>query len=136
MNMPPQCLRVLLVDDSRDTVETLAELLPLISPVPLTIALAFNGEQAVLHARSHAPPDVVILDIEMPGMNGFEAAAAIRQVLGDNSPLLIAVSGNAHCVDIAVSEGTFDHALRKPFDPHRLIALMDHKRTLGCPPGQ
>lgn len=128
--MPPHHLRVLIADDNRDAAEMLAELLSLMSRVPLTIVVAFDGQQVVIQAQSPAPSDVVILDIEMPVMDGFEAAATIRQALGDRAPLLIALSENGRTIDLAASESAFDHALHKPVGPQRLLALLD-----GAHPG-
>jgi YesN/AraC family two-component response regulator len=73
---------VLIVDDDRDVALALADLLPLVSPRPMVISLAFDGRQAVTQALSPlAPPHVVILDMEMPLMNGLEAAMAFHHAL-------------------------------------------------------
>jgi CheY-like chemotaxis protein len=119
-------LRILVVDDDRDAAQALAQLLPFISRVRRAIAVAFDGQQAVALACSPpAPPDVIVLDMEMPGMNGFDTAAAIHVRLRDRTPHLIAVSGNMKYVRLAASAGVFNHALHKPVDVDELAHLLD-----------
>ena len=67
------------------------------------------GRQAVDIARD-TRPDVVILDLEMPVLNGFDAAAAIRATLSP-PPMLVAVSGAPAAVIAAEAGSVFDHAL-------------------------
>jgi CheY-like chemotaxis protein len=125
-------LHILVVDDDSDAAQAMAQLLPLISRVPMVVTVAFDGKQAVaLACGPPAPPDVVILDMEMPGLNGFDAAAAIQERLGERTPRLIAVSGNVKYVRIASSIGIFHHALTKPVDVEQLTRLLDG----ACPQG-
>lgn len=126
MDRSTQRLRILLVDDDRDAAQALAQLLPFISRVPMTIAVAFDGQQAVaLACNPPAPPDVIILDMEMPGMNGFDTAAVLHARLRERTPHLIAVSGNVKYVRLAASTDVFNHALRKPVDVDELARLLD-----------
>jgi CheY-like chemotaxis protein len=126
MDGSTQCLRILVVDDDRDAAQALAKLLPFIRRVRRTIAVAFDGQQAVALACSPpVPPDVIILDMELPGMNGFDTAAAIHVRLRDRTPHLIAVSGNVKYVRLAASAGVFNHALHKPVDVDELAHLLD-----------
>lgn len=126
MDGSPRCLRILVVDDDHDAAQSLAQLLPLISPVPMVVNVAFDGQQAVdLACGPSAPPDVVLLDMEMPGLNGFDAAAAIQARLGARTPRLIAVSANVKYVAIASSTALFHHALSKPVDIEQLTRLLD-----------
>lgn len=132
MDSSPRCLRILVVDDDHDAAQSLAELLPLISPVPMAVTVAFDGQQAVdLACHPSAPPDMVLLDMEMPGLNGFDAAAAIQARLRERTPRLIAVSGNVKYVAIASSTALFHHALGKPVDVEHLVRLLDS----ACPQG-
>jgi CheY-like chemotaxis protein len=125
-------LRVLLADDDSDAVQTMAQLLPLISQVPMVVTVAPDGKEAVaLACAPPAPPDVVILDMEMPGLNGFDAAVAIQAHLGDDTPCLIAISGNAKYIAVASSTALFHHALAKPVDVEQLVRLLDGVRPQG-----
>jgi CheY-like chemotaxis protein len=125
-------LRILVVDDDHDAAQSLAQLLPLISPVPMVVTVAFDGQHAVaLACGPPAPPDVVLFDMEMPGLNGFDAAAAIQASLGERTPRLIAVSGNVKYVATASSTALFHHALGKPVDVEQLARLLDG----ACPQG-
>src|SRR5687767_8360710 len=81
-------------------------------------------------------PDVVILDIAMPGVSGYEAAGKIRERHGANKPLLISVSGvpRQGSERFLSSIDDFDHHLVKPYeasDVLRLIAPLKSHRTLG-----
>jgi CheY-like chemotaxis protein len=85
---------LILADDDRESVVVLAELLRYLLPPPIDIVLALDGEQAVAAATRVPRPDVLILDIEMPRMNGLDAAIQIRTALGNPAPLLIAATGH------------------------------------------
>jgi len=63
---------------------------------------------------------VVIIDIDMPRIGGYEAAEAIRQAMGNDAPLLIAISGHFGRADPAIVAIGFDLALPKPIDMQRL----------------
>ncbi len=132
MDGSTRCLRILVVDDDSDAAQAMAQLLPLISQVPMVVTVAFDGKEAVaLACAPSAPPDVVILDMEMPGLNGFDAAAAIHARLGDHTPRLIAVSGNVKYVAVASSTALFHHALAKPVDVEQLVRLLDGASPQG-----
>jgi len=87
------------------------------------VDVAFDGRQAVQIARDTSP-DVVVLDLEMPVLNGFHAAAEIRRSLSSAPPLLIAVSGASSHIMAADARSLFDHALRKPLDIAALLPLV------------
>lgn len=117
-------LRVLIADDDADAVGALADLLPLLSLRPIAVIVALNGQDALHLATGLVRPHTVVLDIEMPVLDGFQAAAAIKKALGAACPLLIAISGHVGHVEIAESGGLFDYALRKPIDPDDLVRLI------------
>ena len=73
-------------------------------------------------------PHVVILDLQMPVMDGFEAAQAIRKHNSTRPPLLVALSGSSQLVKLAAAGTVFDHALRKPASVEPLIALATARR--------
>jgi CheY-like chemotaxis protein len=116
-------MRVLVCDDDRESAEPLAALLGLAAPEPLTVDVVYNGGHAVEKARE-VHPEVVILDLEMPVLNGFHAAAEIRQSLSGAPPLLISVSGASSYVMAADAASAFDHVFRKPLDFPALLRLV------------
>jgi len=113
--------RVLVADDNRDAGETLAMLLRLDGH---EVHVATDGLEAVdLFARVR--PEVVILDIGMPGLSGHEVARRIREQSGGQDVTLIAVTGWGQKADKdrALASG-FDHHFTKPVEPDMLSALL------------
>jgi signal transduction histidine kinase/ActR/RegA family two-component response regulator len=111
--------RVLVVDDNVDSAESLALLLKTMGQVVHT---AYDGP-AALDAVERFSPDVVLLDIGLPGMSGYEVARQIRQ-RGQADVLLIALTGYGQKEDQArAREAGFDHHLVKPTDVRRLPEL-------------
>ena len=112
--------RILLADDNRDAAESLAILLKLEGH---EVDLAHDGVSALRSFAEHQP-DVALLDIGMPGKNGYEVAQQIR-ANGRKDVLLIAVTGWAQDSDKAQSRAAgFDHHLTKPVEPETLIGLL------------
>jgi PAS domain S-box-containing protein len=114
-----QRLRVLVADDNHDAAQTLSVLLELLGH---EVRTAVDGQEAVDRAAAFRP-DVVLLDIGMPRMDGYTAARRIReQVPG---ALLIAVTGWGRREDMreAAAAG-FDHHLVKPVSPEQLVKLL------------
>jgi CheY-like chemotaxis protein len=113
-------LRVLCVDDNRDAAVSLAELFELVG---FDSRFACDGESGLREALDFRP-DVCVLDINMPGLDGCELADRLRQAFGRNV-VLIAVTGVANwqqCQRIAAAG--FDMRLTKPADPDVLIQLL------------
>ena len=116
-------LRVLIVDDDRDTVATLSAILERHGYI---VQGTFNGADALPAARFFRP-DAVILDISVPGISGYGVAQAIRFSFTDlRRPLMIAVSGVwQEPADQRIAQQVgFDHFLTKPCDPDDLLALL------------
>ena len=107
----PRARRVLVVEDNRDAAETLRELLQLEGH---WVELAFDGRAALAKAQSFRP-EVVVCDIGLPEMSGFDVARALRDEPGPSQPTLIALSGYAGPEDVARGkEAGFDAHLAKP----------------------
>jgi CheY-like chemotaxis protein len=122
-NSAPEALplRVLVADDDRDGALTLATLLQLEGYAVLTV----HGGQEALDATREFKPHVVLLDIGMPKITGYEAARRLRQRYGDDCPMLIAVTGWKQASDkILANLAGFDHHVAKPYDPSELIRLL------------
>ena len=114
-------LRILVVDDNIDAVTTLAALLRMQGH---EVRTAHDGVQA-LEVIQHFAPDVAILDIGMPKMNGYTLAARIRERMSEAPPLLIAVTGwGQEEARLRSKAAGFDHHLVKPVDPGALAALL------------
>jgi len=113
--------KVLMADDNRDAVDSLAMLLQLAG---YHVTVAYTGQDAVTLAKQHRP-DIVLLDIGMPDMSGYEAARAIRQLEEGRAMYLIAITGwgQAEDKERATAAG-FDQHLTKPVDPDRVSALL------------
>jgi len=116
--------RVLLVEDNHDALEMQATLLRMLGHEVLEAATGAEGvEAAVRHA-----PDVVVMDIGLPDIDGYEAARRIRRQLG-RTVRLIAVSGYGQPQDRALSrEAGFDAHLVKPVDPAALNEVLQATR--------
>jgi PAS domain S-box-containing protein len=113
--------RILVVDDNRDAADSLAMLLRLGGHETAT---AFDGLQAV-EAAGRFHPDVILLDIGLPGINGFEAARRIRQQHADRRPTIVALTGWGQDADRRASqEAGFDAHLVKPVDDATLARLL------------
>lgn len=115
---PPQ--RVLVVDDNTDAAATVADLLVMSGS---EVEVVHDGRSAVDHTARFRP-DVVLLDIGLPDISGYEAARRIRRLQGVRQPTLIALTGWGQQDDKQqASEAGFDQHWTKPVDPQRLLAL-------------
>lgn len=120
----PHQLRVLVVEDNRDAAETLRDLLELMG---CRVAVAFSGAEAVTTVRQFGP-EVVLCDLGLPGLNGYQVAETLRQGPAFSSTRLIAISGYGQEEDRRRSrEAGFDLHLTKPVD------LTELQRVLAAP---
>jgi PAS domain S-box-containing protein len=111
-------VRVLLVDDNEDALFSAAEVLRMAGHVVRT---ATSG-MAALAMLAEFQPEVAVLDIGLPGLDGYELARRLREELGPRTPRLIAVTGYGRDVDRARSSSAgFDVHLVKPVDIDTLI---------------
>lgn len=117
----PGCCRVLLVDDNQDAADTLALVL---ESHGHTTCVAYTGEDGIAQARTHGP-QVVVLDIGLPDLTGYEVARALRAEPACRAALLLAVTGWGQDADRqrALDAG-FDHHLTKPVDADRVQQLI------------
>ena len=115
-------LSVMVVDDNEDAARTLGQLLQAIGHV---VDVEVDPREALRRAASLAP-DVFILDIGMPYLDGYELAKCLLAQRGGNRPILIALTGYGQAADKeqAIQAG-FDHHLVKPLDPAKLQRLLD-----------
>jgi CheY-like chemotaxis protein len=113
--------RILVVDDNRDAAESLALLLKMSRN---DVEIAYDGLEAVEKAATYRP-DLILLDIGMPEMNGYDACRAIRQQPGGGEIMIIALTGWGQEEDQRRSQDAgFDHHLVKPVDHAVLKKLL------------
>jgi CheY-like chemotaxis protein len=114
--------RVLIVDDNIDAAESLGHVLSLNGHV---VRVASGGEEAVNMAREN-PPDIILLDLGMPGMDGLTVARLIRQQPGGVAIRIIALTGWGQERDRQrTREAGMSEHLVKPVDPEALLALLE-----------
>jgi CheY-like chemotaxis protein len=121
--------RILVVDDDHDSAESLAMLIQLMGH---DVRAAHNGLAAVDLAEAFRP-DLIVLDIGMPGLDGYEVCRRIRQHSWGQETVIAALTGWSRDEDRDRSEQAgFDHFLVKPVDPK---ALEDLIAAVGRGPG-
>jgi PAS domain S-box-containing protein len=118
-------LRVLVADDNRDTADSSALLLQISGH---DVRTAYSGAEA-LRLAAEFMPQVALLDIGMPGMNGYEVAREIRGAGWGERMMLVAISGWGQADDKRLAEAAgFDHHLAKPVDFEMLHPLLRQVR--------
>ena len=116
--------RVLVVDDNADGAEALALLLRLQGHI---VEIAHDGEEAIA-AAERFQPHAILLDLGLPGLNGFEVCQRIRQRPWGAAVLMVAQTGWGQAQDRArTRDAGFDAHLTKPIDP---AAVQDMLVTL------
>ena len=124
----PSGLRVLVVDDSRDAAQSLALLLELMGH---EVQMAHDGPAALAAAQAQRP-DVVLLDIGLPHMDGYEVASRLRQQPESERVFLVAMTGFGQEEDRRRSqEAGFDCHLVKPVDPTYLRQIISLESVRG-----
>jgi signal transduction histidine kinase len=112
--------RILIVDDNVDSATTLSWLLV---DQGYTVQIAHDGASGLLTAHAFKP-DILLLDIGLPGINGYELARRLRAE-GFRSAFMVAISGYAHESDITESRAAgFDRHFAKPVELERLIETL------------
>ena len=113
--------RILIVDDNVDSARGLARFLKLLGHA---VSVAHDG-QAALDAAREGRPDFVLLDIGLPGMDGYEVAERLRLDAAGRGAVLIAVTGYAEAQVAGRARAShFDHHLVKPVDHDLLVSLL------------
>lgn len=113
--------RILVADDDQDSAESLAMLFQMMGH---DVRSALNGLEAV-DVAANFRPDLIVLDIGMPGLNGYEVCRRIRQQPWAQAVVIAALTGWTRDEDKDRSqEAGFDHYLVKPIDPQALTDLV------------
>jgi CheY-like chemotaxis protein len=118
----PHCHRILVIEDNPDAAESMQMMLELFGH---EVRVATTGPDGVTAARAYRP-DVILCDLGLPGLSGFEVARTLREDPDLAGVLLVAVSGYGEKEDHRKAlESGFDKALVKPVDPGLLRALLE-----------
>jgi PAS domain S-box-containing protein len=119
--VPAASRRVLVVDDNVDAAESVGMLLRIWGH---TVRLAHNGPETLCAAKEYQP-EVILLDIGLPGMNGYDVARRLREQPSARNVLLIALTGYGQDDDRRrTEEAGFDHHLTKPVEPLALQKII------------
>lgn len=121
LQAPNQKFKILLIDDNEDSNEAMSELLKMFD---YDVQTAVNGRDG-LKLAAEFQPQLVLSDIGLPEMDGYQLAAALRQQAGDRKVILAAVTGYGQASDRQRSEAAgFNHHLVKPLDVDTLLAFV------------
>jgi len=122
--------RILVADDLKDITETMGLLFETLGH---DTRVAGDGRTAI-EAASTFEPEIVFMDLDMPVLNGYEAARAIRGTPLAHQPFLVALTAShGVAVEVATRACGFDFYLRKPADTNALLALVDDLSSRSRP---
>jgi CheY-like chemotaxis protein len=128
-NAPAVSRRILVAEDSKFAAESSAKLLELLGH---EVLVAHNGPQAIELALSWQP-EVILLDIGLPAIDGYAVAAHLRQKEVCRDTIIIAVTGYGQEDDRRRShEAGIDHHLLKPVSSDVLLPLLSRAVTSAC----
>ncbi|HZS94662.1 MAG TPA: response regulator transcription factor [Chloroflexota bacterium] len=118
---------ILVVDDEPAITELLTDILEYHGH-PVMIA---NDAETALEMLSLTSPDVILMDLMMPSVDGLSLALALRRGSGSRSIPIIAMSASDSALELADRVGDFDAYLSKPFEHQELVSLVE--RYLSVP---
>jgi len=114
--------RILVADDNRDAADSLATMLSLMGHETHAV---YDGHDAIAKASSYRP-DMIVLDLGMPTVDGYEAARKIRSEPWSNGVVLVALTGWGQEEDrVRAKAAGFDFHLTKPAHPESLVKLLE-----------
>lgn len=119
--------RILIVEDNPDLRDSLALLL---EQNGYTVTAVGSGEEAI-DSASRAAPDVALLDIELPGIDGREVMRRLKRVPATNHVRVALVSGHVRADDGVAKPFAPDAVLKKPFTPEQLFAMLSRLEPAG-----
>lgn len=114
-------LKILVVDDEPDIVEILTYNL---EKEKFKVVKAYSGEECITQAIEHQP-DLIIMDVRMPGMNGIEACRSIRLIEGmQTTPILFLTADSDEFTTMRAFDAGGDHFITKPIKPSILVNMI------------
>lgn len=113
---------ILIADDHADSADVLGLVMGMQFP-QFVVAVTYGGKEALGRASTQRP-DIALIDMEMPEMDGEALGHALRALFPDPVPLLIALSGNVARLEEVRSKGIFDQCMSKPIDIDALIRMV------------
>lgn len=121
-------LRLLIIEDDHDSADSLARLMRLAG---YDVEVAYTGHVGLLMAQRQ-PPDVVLLDIDLPRLDGYRVAAELRSREQTKDAFIIAVTGHGNPGDVErAREAGFDLHLLKPVRTEELLAVLRDTAATG-----
>ena len=121
--MGSDSVRILVVEDNADVAEALGQLLEVLGGH--RVRIAHDGRAGLAAAREEIP-EIMIIDIGLPEVDGYEVARQVRKLPGSERATLVALTGHGMPEDRRRSlEAGFDHHLVKPIPPEALRAIVD-----------
>jgi two-component system, OmpR family, response regulator CpxR len=118
-------VKVLLVDDEDELVQAVAERLELRG---FAVGYVLSGEAAVKALEAN-PPDLMVLDLKMPGMDGMEVLRHVKRTRPDIEVIMLTGHGSEKDAETAWMLGVFDY-LQKPVDIAVLVSVLKRAATL------
>ena len=115
---------VLVVDDNIDAVDALTQILEYEGYI---VATAYDGREALEYLRDHPTPDLIVLDLMMPIMNGWELRAELAKVPAFAKVPIVVMTALAQAAQIEA-----DAIVAKPIDLKRLLHIMDRLLARGA----
>ena len=119
--------KVLVIDDNRDVADSFAKLL---GSFELAVEVAYDGESGVAAASAFSP-DIVFVDIRMPGIDGYETARRIRALAPVGRPMLVALSGLGLDERQKLFDAGFDRGLVKPIGADAIAEIVARRASQG-----
>jgi DNA-binding response OmpR family regulator len=126
-DMQKEMVKVVVVDDVDDAAQALATLLRLEG---CDVATATTSEQAIVLIEDFQP-HAVMLDVNMPGIDGYELACLLRHRYKDQIVLIAITGGSLEEARVANTFAIVDHYFQKPVDTKRLGALLSGPTSAG-----
>lgn len=111
----------MVVDNDPDLVDSLCEWISISSA--WTVVPAYGPAQAIAQACDQ-PFDAILLDLEMPGADGFETASALEKACETRHAAILALTGNADLCDAASVDERFTRSFLKPANPDELLGVL------------
>jgi CheY-like chemotaxis protein len=123
--------RIVVVDDNRSAAYLISKLLTMIGQHEVSVA---NDGEAALSTILQVAPEIVFLDIGLPGMDGYAVCRAIRLLPGGSELLLVALTGYGQAEDrLRSQEAGFDEHIVKPPSISQIRAVLKHPKLCAGP---